>query len=72
MNFFMTFIGSSFPFGSNGPKKFTIWLTGSTAKLPVSHTCFNRLDLPNYRDYDKLKVKLDKALNEGSVGFGIH
>ena len=57
--------------GNDGPKKFNIWKTGSTSKLPVAHTCFNRLDLPDYKNYNKLKYKLDQALAEGHIGFGI-
>jgi E3 ubiquitin-protein ligase HUWE1 len=42
-----------------------------TSSLPSSHTCFNRLDLPDYPSYEILKSKLLLAINEGSEGFGI-
>ena len=37
--------------------------------LPVAHTCFTRLDLPPYKDFDTLSNKLDIAAAE--FGFGI-
>jgi E3 ubiquitin-protein ligase HUWE1 len=43
----------------------------NTSSLPSAHTCFNRLDLPDYRSYEILKSKLLLAINEGSEGFGI-
>uniref|UniRef100_A0A8C8R4M6 HECT-type E3 ubiquitin transferase n=1 Tax=Pelusios castaneus TaxID=367368 RepID=A0A8C8R4M6_9SAUR len=40
---------------------------GGEEYLPVSHTCFNLLDLPKYTDKDTLKSKLIQAIdhNEG-------
>uniref|UniRef100_A0AC35TR25 E3 ubiquitin-protein ligase n=1 Tax=Rhabditophanes sp. KR3021 TaxID=114890 RepID=A0AC35TR25_9BILA len=52
--------------GSNGPKKFTIERWGESSSLPRAHTCFNRLDLPMYRDSKSLKEKLLLAINESS------
>lgn len=37
--------------GSTGLKKFTIDCWGTEEMLPRAHTCFNRLDLPPYKDY---------------------
>jgi len=54
--------------GSNGPKKFTIQKLCSYEKLPRAHTCFNRLDLPEYRSYEELRNKIVTAI-EGSCGF---
>ena len=54
--------------GSNGPQKFTIEKWGTSEKLPRAHTCFNRLDLPPYESFEKLKEKL-KAAVENSEGF---
>ena len=34
-----------------------------------SHTCFNRIDLPPYTDYNVLEHKLTLAVEE-TVGFG--
>jgi hypothetical protein len=43
----------------------------NTSSLPSAHTCFNRLDLPDYPSYEILKSKLLLAISEGSEGFGI-
>ncbi|KAM9260353.1 LOW QUALITY PROTEIN: E3 ubiquitin-protein ligase Itchy homolog [Cariama cristata] len=53
--------------GSNGPK-FCIEKVGRNW-LPRSHTCFNRLDLPPYKNYEQLKEKLLFAIEE-TEGFG--
>ncbi|EPY54216.1 HECT-type ubiquitin-protein ligase Pub3 [Schizosaccharomyces cryophilus OY26] len=55
--------------GSDGPRKFTIEKAGSPDQLPVAHTCFNRLDLPEYPTKAKLEGKLSLAI-ENTVGFG--
>lgn len=55
--------------GSDGPRRFTIEKSGSVDALPKSHTCFNRLDLPEYKDYNALSSKLVVAV-ENTVGFG--
>ena len=56
--------------GSDGPRKFTIEKTGDPTRLPKSHTCFNRIDLPPYIAYDQLEKKLLLAIEE-SIGFEI-
>ena len=57
--------------GQRGPQKFTIQKAGGDLEsLPASHTCFNQLDLPAYRDYDTLREKLLIALRECGEGFG--
>ena len=57
--------------GSDGPRKFTIEKTAAPiSHLPVSHTCFNRLDLPSYPSMEILVKRLDKSL-ENILGFGI-
>lgn len=38
-------------------------------RLPKAHTCFNRLDLPDYDSYLKLKEKMQYCLSN-TVGFG--
>lgn len=38
--------------------------------LPITHTCFNRIDIPNYPSLEVFKKKLVTAMNE-SAGFGI-
>ncbi|OXV05602.1 hypothetical protein Egran_06630 [Elaphomyces granulatus] len=55
--------------GSDGPRRFTIEKAGDPAALPKSHTCFNRLDLPPYKNYETLLQKLSIAVEE-TLGFG--
>lgn len=55
--------------GSDGPRRFTIEKSGDPQGLPRSHTCFNRLDLPPYQDYESLESKLLFAIEE-TEGFG--
>lgn len=55
--------------GSDGPRRFTIEKAGEAEALPKSHTCFNRVDLPIYKDYESLAHKLTLAVEE-TVGFG--
>ncbi|KAI0050068.1 ubiquitin-protein ligase [Auriscalpium vulgare] len=55
--------------GSDGPRRFTIEKSGDPNQLPKSHTCFNRIDLPPYKDYASLEHKLTLAVEE-TVGFG--
>ncbi|PVF96727.1 putative ubiquitin-protein ligase [Serendipita vermifera] len=55
--------------GSDGPRRFTIEKSGDPSQLPKSHTCFNRIDLPPYTDYESLEQKLTLAVEE-TVGFG--
>jgi len=55
--------------GSDGPRRFTIEKYGDSSKLPRSHTCFNRLDLPPYQDIKTLEDKLRLAIEE-TEGFG--
>jgi len=55
--------------GSDGPRRFTIEKAGELSQLPKSHTCFNRIDLPPYKNYEALVNKLTLAVEE-TVGFG--
>ncbi|TFY69282.1 hypothetical protein EVG20_g3227 [Dentipellis fragilis] len=48
--------------GSDGPRRFTIEKAGDPSQLPKSHTCFNRIDLPPYKDYASLEHKLTLAV----------
>merc|ERR1740123_2616638 len=49
--------------GMNGAQKFQIHRDDrSTDRLPAAHTCFNRVDLPAYETYDKLRTYLLKAI----------
>ncbi|KAE9406415.1 HECT-domain-containing protein [Gymnopus androsaceus JB14] len=61
--------GTSRSTRSDGPRRFTIEKSGDPSQLPKSHTCFNRIDLPPYKDYASLEHKLTLAVEE-TVGFG--
>lgn len=43
----------------------------NTSALPIAHTCFNRIDIPQYENYEKLRGKLLQAAMEGAGGFEI-
>ncbi|KAI8624845.1 HECT-domain-containing protein [Xylariaceae sp. FL1651] len=55
--------------GSDGPRRFTIEKAGDIGNLPKAHTCFNRLDLPPYKNLEQLQQKLTIAVEE-TMGFG--
>ena len=55
--------------GSDGPRRFTIEKYGDSSKLPRSHTCFNRLDLPPYEDIKTLEDKLRLAIEYATLTF---
>jgi len=44
---------------------------GDSDHLPSAHTCFNHLLLPEYSSKQKLKNRLEKALDLASEGFGM-
>lgn len=54
--------------GSDGPRHFCLEKIEGSELLPKSHTCFNRIDLPTYRDYETLVRKLTMAIEE-TIGF---
>lgn len=56
--------------GSDGPRRFTIEKSGDPSQLPKSHTCFNRIDLPPYKDYATLEQKLTLAV-EYVISFSV-
>lgn len=58
--------------GSDGPRRFTIEKSGDPAQLPKSHTCFNRIDLPPYKDYASLEYKLTLAVECVSLLLSAH
>jgi E3 ubiquitin-protein ligase NEDD4 len=58
--------------GSDGPRRFTIEKSGDPSGLPRSHTCFNRLDLPPYEDYESLERKLRFAIECVLLFFSCH
>ncbi|KAK5987440.1 E3 ubiquitin-protein ligase RSP5 [Cladobotryum mycophilum] len=55
--------------GSDGPRRFTIEKAGDITNLPKAHTCFNRIDLPPYKNLEMLQHKLTIAVEE-TMGFG--
>jgi hypothetical protein len=56
--------------GMRGPQKFSIHRAYGSDRLPTAHTCFNQLDLPEYKDEAQLREKLIKAVTEAHEGFG--
>jgi E3 ubiquitin-protein ligase HUWE1 len=54
----------------SGFTKFTICKSHEINKLPMSHTCFNQLDLPEYGSLEEMEKKLRLAIKEGKEGFG--
>ncbi|CAF2249964.1 unnamed protein product [Rotaria magnacalcarata] len=57
--------------GSSGPQLFTIETWGDRTKLPRAHTCFNRLDLPPYENYQELRQKLVQAMEMSEAFEGV-
>jgi ubiquitin-protein ligase E3 A len=59
------------PIKGLGSMKFVISRAGpDSERLPVAHTCFNHLLLPDYPTRDKMREKLLNAINY-SQGFGL-
>lgn len=56
--------------GMRGPQRFSIHRAYGSDRLPTAHTCFNQLDLPEYKDEDTLREKLLQAVTEAHEGFG--
>lgn len=52
-------------------KKFTIQGVDGVGGFPKSHTCFNRIDLPEYNSKKDLQEKLRVAITTSCVGFDI-
>ncbi|CAF3633948.1 unnamed protein product [Adineta steineri] len=57
--------------GSSGPQLFTIEKWGDRTKLPRAHTCFNRIDLPPYENYQDLRTKLIQAMEMSEAFEGV-
>ena len=58
------------PIGGLSSLPFTICRNGNINDLPSSHTCFNQLILPDYRNKEYMKKKIRIAINY-SEGFGL-
>lgn len=70
-NFLLFTTGSNrAPVGGLAKVIITIQKVNDPSKLPVSHTCFNLLCLPNYSRKADLKRKLEIALTQ-TEGFGL-
>jgi E3 ubiquitin-protein ligase HUWE1 len=54
--------------GMRGIQKPNVHRAYGSDALPTAHTCFNQLDLPEYKTEVELKEKLLMAIREGSVG----
>lgn len=69
---FLLFLTGSdrIPIAGMSSVKITIQMTKDTNFLPVAHTCFNLLDLPDYGTKEKLRYKLLQAI-ECTKGFGL-
>ncbi|RKP20998.1 HECT-domain-containing protein [Rozella allomycis CSF55] len=69
--FFKFLSGSDrIPFKGLSSIPFTIQRVNDTSRLPVSHTCFNLLDLPDYNDKHILTQKLLFSIHN-TEGFGL-
>jgi len=55
--------------GSGKIQHFKLKKMGTLKDLPISHTCFNRIDLPPYTSFTIMKQKLLRAISEGMCGF---
>ena len=44
-------------------------VTKEQTSMPRSHTCFNRIDLPEYATLEELDQMLGLAINYGMTGF---
>ncbi|XP_043262293.1 probable E3 ubiquitin-protein ligase HERC4 [Colletes gigas] len=50
--------------------KITMQPLGDERRLPVAHTCFNLLDLPRYQTQERLRYKLQQAIQQ-THGFSL-
>ena len=65
--------GTSVLQGNDGNiKKFAIHgVDKNSCFFPRAHTCFNRLDLPDYQSKKELEEKLRLAVTTSCIGFGL-
>jgi hypothetical protein len=59
--------GFEFLYGSNGPQKLTLNKAAKKIGLPAAHSCFNRLDLPEYSDKTQLHDAILYAIRESKT-----
>ncbi|ORX67732.1 HECT-domain-containing protein [Anaeromyces robustus] len=55
--------------GNGHIQHFKLKKAGDIDSLPISHTCFNRIDLPPYKSYEQLNKKLLLAISDGNNEF---
>jgi len=69
---FLLFLTGSYRIPIQGMKaiKITIQPTNDDKFLPVAHTCFNLLDLPQYKTKERLRYKLMQAIQQ-TQGFSL-
>ncbi|KAK9891763.1 hypothetical protein WA026_016561 [Henosepilachna vigintioctopunctata] len=69
---FLLFLTGSYriPIKGMGAIKIIIQRTNDEKYLPVAHTCFNLLDLPQYKTKERLKFKLTQAIQQ-TEGFSL-
>ncbi|XP_044756595.1 probable E3 ubiquitin-protein ligase HERC4 isoform X2 [Coccinella septempunctata] len=69
---FLLFLTGSdrIPIQGMGAIKIIIQKTNDDKYLPVAHTCFNLLDLPEYRTKERLRYKLMQAIQQ-TEGFSL-
>ena len=58
------------PMGGLGKLRMLIQRSADEGRLPTSHTCFNVLLLPDYRDDESMRRHLMTAINNAE-GFGL-
>ena len=44
---------------------------GQSDRLPEAHTCFNTVDMPDYRDYETLRDKLIQSIDNDDGKFDL-
>lgn len=59
--------GFEFLYGSNGPQKLTLNKASKRNGLPAAHSCFNRLDIPEYSDKTQLHDAIIYAIRESKT-----
>merc|ERR1711916_208862 len=59
------------PYHRKHPVIQRFWLESMEGEhlLPISHTCFSRIQMPPYSSYDDLRKKLLLAIEEGGGAF---
>jgi len=63
--------GTNLPYGGLKSKPLKFRKDWRVNSLPIAHTCFFELELPEYKTKDELKQKLLLAIFEGQIGFYI-